>query len=241
MASSMHQIVDLADVIRNSSNEDSIVSKFRAFRLHALRTSPEAFASSYEIEVQREPNQSLQRLISPKAAHFIAVNPSADLLSLAEQKWLGMIVLLGPEDQTSSVTVSAQSDPFTRLTLCSSNDESEPKEKLTRVWHYHLNGVFVCPSSRKTGLGTALIQTALGKATSHARSNEVYSISVTVLVDSENKAARYLYETAGFKAMSSERYVQQPRSLVRDESKPKERTAVYMELCLDASEASSRS
>nr|POF08105.1 hypothetical protein CFP56_62685 [Quercus suber] len=200
MSLSPDQIVSLSDFFHNASDEQSIVSRFHAFRLDALRTSPEAFASSYEIEVQRDLDQSRQRLKNPNANHLIAVRSVDGMLPLVEREWLGMIVLLGPEDNAVSATVSATSDPFARMT---SNNVSKREGKHMRSWHYHLNGVFVRPAARRTGLGKALIQAALDEVERRARRDGVHSVRLTISVDSENEKARRLYEAAGFRASIS--------------------------------------
>lgn len=240
-------ILSLPKLQQNTEPDNHAIAlarKFRELRLLALKTAPEAFAASYDVENERGLEQTLQRLNSAKAIHFIAIEDDpgigADSTSeddfghLLASDWVGMIVLLGPETEPSSSTVSARSDPFARMTAATSphgTTVSPPQRegKVAQTFHYHLNGVFVSPSARKSGLGRALIAAALAGADFEAQRLDAQT-KCSILVDSENRAARGLYEKAGFLGVGEETYVQQPRALVVGEPRALEKVALLMEL-----------
>lgn len=223
----------------------ALARKFRNLRLQAFKTAPEAFAASFEVENQRGLEHTLQRLSNAKAVHFVAfgagrgvgdVTDEGDIRRFLETEWVGMIVLLGPEVGHSSSGVSARSDPFARITAASTVEPTSAREDGSAIstMHYHLNGVFVSPSARQSGLGRALIQAALERANADVQ-NAGACMTCSILVDSENIAAKALYEKAGFVGVGQETYTQQPRALVADESHAVERVALLMELVRDVS------
>ena len=220
----------------------AIAQKFREFRLHALQTAPEAFATSYENESRRGLDHTFERLRNAKAAHFFALANDApestfmdDVDRLSKGKLVGQLVLLGPQDGGSGPSVSARTDPFARMTttveaVSSGHGPSGPQE--TPVMHFHLNGVFVDPSARRGGLGKALIDIALLRA--EAEANKVSAVPhVSISVNEENPSARKLYEKAGFKVVGEETYIQQPR-MIMGESRSSEKVALQMELSMAA-------
>lgn len=216
-----------------------LAERYRELRLDALRTAPDAFASSYEVERERDLEQTWQRLSNPKAINFIAIStkgdssdpkPATGVLEVAnEAEWVGLIVLIGPQDGNED-TVSAKQDPFAKMTAVTPAPPEAPieTETKTRRFHYHLNGVFVRPSARKAGLGRRLINAALAHAREEADAAGA-GHKITIVVNEENRAARELYEKAGFVLLRSETYVQQPRALA-GESHAEEKVALLMEL-----------
>lgn len=209
----------------------ALAEKFRSLRLHALKTAPEAFASSYDVESQRGLEQTFQRLNNPKAVNLLAVKDNRDILSttgieenidaLLATDWVGTIVLIGPDESGSTPTVSARADPFERITASAPQRSLSQKADMSAApnptcLHYHLNGVFVCDSARNGGLGKALIEAALQKAEAQARRLQC-AFRCTILVDSRNEAALRLYEKAGFGVVGEETYVQQPRKMLGEQ------------------------
>ncbi|TKA25722.1 hypothetical protein B0A50_05817 [Salinomyces thailandicus] len=224
-----------------------ITQRYRALRLHALKTAPAAFASSYELEVKRGLDQTLDRLSNPKAINFIALKANSEskdtttsddglpelLMPEWMAEWVGMIVLLGPQSDDTSSGPSARRDPFAKMTgpieALEDQDTVDSHSRPRYALRYHLNGVFVNPSARKSGLGQRLVSAALEKAAAAAREAQV-PMKCSVLVDSENDVARRVYEAAGFRVVAREAYVQQPRELVAGESQASERVALLMKV-----------
>lgn len=217
----------------------ALARKLRQLRLTALKLSPEAFASSYDIEQQRGIDHTLERLSNPKAATLVALRVATagggaehrknEIDQLLSTEWVGMVVLIGPRD-AGKPPASARADPFSCMTepaVQCKIPEAQSSSSTTKL-HYHLNAVFVHPSARHIGLGKALINAALRKAKEQAkRFRREYVCSI--LVDSWNITAWRLYESAGFVQVGEETYVQQPRADL-GESERRERVAIRMEL-----------
>lgn len=227
----------------------ALAYKFREIRLQSLKVAPEAFASSYEVESQRGIDQTLQRLSNPKAIIFVAIrSPSTasrdgsgdGVHGLLNSDWVGFIGLLGPETEEAWSAVSAQRDPWARTaattdaalgtttTTAPVSAEHEGIASAVKTLHYHIGGVFVSPAARHHGLGKALIDAALARASAMARSTQA-SMRCSILVMPENAAALKLYEKAGFVVVGEETYVQQPRALVAGETQADETVALRME------------
>lgn len=230
-------IVKLPKLKSEDYNEDNeiarkLAEKIRALRLHGLKTAPDAFASSYEDEVQRDLTHTLERLRTHNADHFFAVNYKTEqwaeksnvrmLEELLSGDFLGSIVIIGPlprekfTAKKNPLSVGKHEEPW--------NGHGPSCEAL----HYVLNGTFVDPEARRSGFGRRLIEAALasGQQDAFGRGQDFLC---TVLVDSENVAAKALYEKAGFTASGEETYVQRPRAQM-DESESVERVAIKLEL-----------
>lgn len=200
-----------------------LAQKFRNLRLRSLKTSPEAFASTYEAESQRGLGQTFDRLRNSKARQFVAVenddgnqdcSPDAqEIVSICNCEWIGMIVLIGPMEGS----FSAEADPIKSAVRGCGNDTSTPtevsKSTTSPPVEFVLNGVFVEPSARGRGFGKALMEAAVDHARSHGSSASAEKF-ITVLVNGENVEARKLYEKAGFRRVGEGSYTQQPRSLL---------------------------
>lgn len=117
-----YQIVLIPKLTEEDSHVKTLAEKFRAFRLHSLQVAPDAFASTYEAESQRGLEQSIARLTNHKAAQFIALRSAARLDGVSEIEllldceWVGMVVLLGPEEGDEFSIPSANIDPFAQMT-----------------------------------------------------------------------------------------------------------------------------
>lgn len=222
MEQSDYDIVNLPKLGSDEYSEEDDVAKIfalklRELRLHALKTSPQAFATSYEQERQNELIATMDRLADRKTDHFFATDRSIDPWSeetneqffeqLFDAEWVGMIVLIGPLSPNQSAAISAKEEPLAGGKGRESPESS--KKDLPGVVHFHLNGVFVDPAVRGAGLGLALVEAALAKAVAKSGGRE---IQCSVLVDSENLAARKLYQRAGFDEVGQETYTPQPRS-----------------------------
>ncbi|EMD01303.1 hypothetical protein BAUCODRAFT_118999 [Baudoinia panamericana UAMH 10762] len=222
-------------------------TKCRALRLHALKSSPEAFASSYEVESQRGLEATFERLGNPKAVHFLAVriHDSGQNGAGGADNWLpshidelvGTLILLGPLEEDASSGLTARSSPFAKATAPVKSSEPAHQPALhsldrLRISHYHLNGTFVHETCRGAGLGLRLIEAALSEAADRTRSAGWQTYKCSVLVNQENDAARRLYEKAGFAIAGSETYSQQRRTVAGEPQKV-ERVALSMELTRD--------
>jgi GNAT superfamily N-acetyltransferase len=183
----------------------ALAHRFRDFRLLALKTSPGAFASTYEEESQRSLNHTLERLISTKATHFVALAVDdapdddavyeADTSDLLQYDWLGTVVL--------TKSMSAKADPLGQMAAGGSQvAKAEGHEAL----HFHLNGMFVQEFARRSGMGRRLIGAALRKAREKSESCGVNGLHCTIIVDEWNDSARSLYARCGFEVTAREVY-----------------------------------
>lgn len=242
MSPTAYKVVTLPKLDQQSYRKDSqatsLAHTFRDFRLLALKTAPAAFAASYHEESQRGLEQTFERLTNVKAIQFVALphgdgeSPphaevsDANIEELLSQSWLGTIVILGPQNDTSQ-PVTASTDPFAAMTSANI-EESTPRPEKQAKLHYHLNGVFVVPTARGSGLGRRLIEAALRKAKADGDRSKRDAVC-TIIVDEWNEAAKGLYERCGFAVVARQTYVQRPRGVVQGESEVKERVALRME------------
>lgn len=222
------------EYVEQNQDAKQLAEKFRDLRLHALLVAPEDFASTYEVEVARGLGQTLDRLRNGQADHFFAVELQTDwppeehqdvIHELLKAKWVGMILLIGPLESTSSV--SAAIDPLAGQTGRTTEAQvlCPPEHRTLR---YQLNGTFVDPGTRRHGVGKALVEAALGKARAECL-NQYAALDCSVLVDAKNSAAQKLYQKVGFVTVGEESYTQLPR-FIAGEWEASERTAFRMEI-----------
>ncbi|KAM0702454.1 hypothetical protein Q7P35_009882 [Cladosporium inversicolor] len=195
-------------------NQIALAHKFREFRLLALKTAPGAFASSYDDESKRNLDHTFERLRHPKTTQFVALADEAaapdrthvreeDVGELLDRDWLGIIVLIGPEEGLGAV--SAKADPLSQIADETGSDERVHKLCNDGAMRFHLNGMFVSPSARRCGMGVCLIEAALDAARSISGKGRC-GFHCTIIVDEWNDAAIKLYERVGFKVVAKDTY-----------------------------------
>jgi GNAT superfamily N-acetyltransferase len=216
MASTTYRVVTIPKLDERTTKDDhlALAHKFRNFRLLALKTAPGAFASSYDEEARHGLDHTFERLRHAKATHFVALASEtsrldlnhvheADLNELLGLEWLGYIVLIGPEECLG--TVSAKANPFGHVKDNTRESVPEIKSSKEDVLRFHLNGMFVCPSGRRRGMGVRLIEAALDAARTVGLTDD-RGYHCTIIVDEWNLAARKLYERVGFNVVARETY-----------------------------------
>ena len=189
----------------------ALAHKFRDFRLFALKTSPGAFASTYEEESRRGLDHTLERLMSIKATQFVALAVDgtleddavceADMSDLLQRDWLGTVVLMGPNE--GSKIISANADPVDQM---AARGDQVAEEDSHGALHFHLNGMFVQISARRSGMGRRLIEAALGMAREKVKYSDMSGMHCTIIVDEWNNSARSLYARCGFEVVATEVY-----------------------------------
>jgi len=195
-------------------NQLALAHKFREFRLLALKTAPGAFASSYDDEARRGLEHTFERLRHAKATQFVALAGEAstpekaqireaDIGELLGRDWLGFIVLIGLEEGLGSL--SAKSDPLSQVAKGTRLDGTADEMHKNNVMRFHLNGMFVSPSARRSGMGACLIEAALDAAKSESEKSSC-GFHCTIIVDEWNDAAIKLYERVGFEVVATETY-----------------------------------
>lgn len=168
--------------------------------MQSLHLCPEAYASTYEWEVKFPEDVWEHRLQNKNVTHFIATTlpgrPEAESTQVQEGDWIGMIAL---HEKGTEEDASASKAPW-------NYDQSKPSveeptcESPHPVTWYQLNGLFVCPSSRCTGVGRGLIRAALArvKEKTEACGSASAPAKVVIMVDAWNKSAMALYSSCGF-------------------------------------------
>lgn len=214
---------------RALSDPDSwaaLVDKWREFRLHSLRTAPDAFSSTYAREVAFERGVWEERLRNPEAHMFVAVPMEEHVGELGEQEdqsgsfdgwenddgaalllgapWAGVIVVMGPRAEsfgpvTKSPWETVRSDNEAKP--ASGSDQSEGS---TRELFCHMNAVFVDSEFRGQGIAQMLIEHAHSHVEALCKADGAASLYCTILVDKDNVAAANLYLKCGFKKVAEE-------------------------------------
>lgn len=216
MTTTTYRIVKIPSLDGRTTEQEqlALAHKFREFRLFALKTAPGAYASTYDVEVQRGIDQTFERLRNAKAAQFVALaseKPTTSTAHVCEGKmsemlkndWLGFIVLLGPEASLGSV--SAAKNPYSQITEVPKIDAPVEEVREDGSLRYHLNGMFVHPSVRRCGVGERLIRAALNAARTTSTGNG-NGYRCGIITDEWNDTARKLYERVGFKVVARETY-----------------------------------
>ncbi|KAJ9627863.1 hypothetical protein H2203_003081 [Taxawa tesnikishii (nom. ined.)] len=222
-----------------STAEERLIRRSREFRLYALQTTPEAFASSYDEESQRDLDYFRSRLSNPKATTFVALKDtkqtSLDVLEeCSRAEWLGVVVLLGPHIAETVTAVSASTNPWLKMAIHEQAQkdaciEETPETRLEMTAMFHLSGMFVSPAARGRRLGEKLIGEALNHGKSESRRKGVGLFRCALAVDDTNIAAKAVYRKMGFEVVAEEMY--QPRP-VQGKVQP-ERKATRMGLYED--------
>ena len=190
---------------------DAVVDKYREFRLRSLKLAPDAYASTYEREVDFQPEVWRQRLTNPQARHIIIIDTAADLTSshgnvgnpLLKYEWLGMLVVVESTTRSSD----SESKPSWKLNqaVAIAADGNVPRVP-HRDCSYQLNGLFVSPSVRRRGLGDALVKSGIEDARASAKQHGLSHADLNIMLDIWNKPARALYGRNGFVDFSEQEF-----------------------------------
>jgi GNAT superfamily N-acetyltransferase len=173
-----------------------VVIPYKEFRLFALRTAPDAFAATYEQEVEFADERWIQRLKNLNATQFLATFKD-DKEPWKRSKWLGMIVLVHNELHTLNDFNQAKNVV----------SEQQLPDRLLQEVQYHMNAVFVDPMVQGKGLGKLLLQQTLEYAREDIKNRGYARAKVSTLLDSWNKVAYNLYQGQGFCETGSNDYI----------------------------------
>ncbi|MCJ1478644.1 hypothetical protein MMC13_007325 [Lambiella insularis] len=204
---------------RESGGRAQDAIALRECRLEALQLAPDAYASTYEIEVKFSDDIWLQRLENPWAQHFVATfeqnterhtSGGKECESGQLEKWVGLLVVI---EKHGSERTSASTPPSTyNASQRTSVDKGTAVANYSHVTgssadtYYQLHGLFVHPTARQLGLGNKLINESYAYIRARAADVGLRSTRVDVLVDSWNHAARNLYYGCGFRYVSEDSY-----------------------------------
>ncbi|KAK5675444.1 hypothetical protein LTS10_011886 [Elasticomyces elasticus] len=231
-----------------------LATKHRDLRLHALRTEPTSFASSYQEESQWGLDRTIAKLNNPQTVHWVAVrtvemtaeSSSDDSSLLLAAPWVGFIALLGPvpSDTQGSGKISEKTDPLVQMQISGMSSGFTRVDKpvtghpdtASGGLEFHIGAVFTHQSARQIGIGRALVDAALGEAESQTRGAGVPVFECTIHVDKGNDSATRLYEKVGFTVVREETYAQQVTSADTGDVRKVERVALLLELKREVSQ-----
>ncbi|KAE8162921.1 hypothetical protein BDV40DRAFT_264263 [Aspergillus tamarii] len=171
---------------RVSKTDDVLVSaqKYRYLRLRALKESPGAFASTYEIESKFTKADWAYRLTVPDREIFIcAATPiQTDPTQVDDMEWIGQVTLRGPlsRDEFTLPVESGQRPP--------KGDEEEER--------WQMLSLFALSEHRGNGLGGNLCREALQYLRNYR--SDPPNIHVRLIVKPENHVTVNLYKRLGF-------------------------------------------
>jgi ribosomal protein S18 acetylase RimI-like enzyme len=211
-------------VVPSSCNDEvlwqRLMQKYKAFRLQSLQESPEAFASTYEREVEFGDEVWAGRLANPQATMLVALPTSLAasdtkatskvVETLVDEEWMAMTVLIQPGDNTGGILVASKSPWEVAEQAPSTTNESQD---IPRSVLFVLNGVYVAAGHRGRGVGKAVLLEAFQVAKVAARTRRASETHLQVRVAAENLAARRLYESVGFRAASHDVIVKDANGL----------------------------
>ncbi|USP81284.1 uncharacterized protein yc1106_08558 [Curvularia clavata] len=199
-----------AFIPKNSGIEQitRLANKFRDFKLHALKTAPEAFSAELHVESQLPPSTWVSRITEPATTIFVCVaiplsstrrNSSSKcdeadddelMRLLLDGEWTGMFTMIGPISRDAYIFPD------------SGQPEPGPEESETR---WQLTSLFTLPAYRGCGIGKQLTEAAVEFASQVSAAKEKMSggsyqvrTRVRLVVHPKNTGVVKMYEKFGF-------------------------------------------
>ncbi|TVY85131.1 hypothetical protein LSUE1_G000422 [Lachnellula suecica] len=175
-------------IIQVSRDDETIrkyVERYKAFRLLALKVAPLSFGSTFKTESAFTDEMWYNRLANPQAVTFLALH--GDVVT-------GSLTAVGPLPFTPEELLFS-GNPWTSL-------DGHVPEELTYS-HWRVNGMFVSPEARGQGIAKALMTRVL-TFTKEEASRTGKEFAGSIIVDSDNLAAKTLYEKAGYVTIRGE-------------------------------------
>lgn len=184
----------------DSTQLSALATKYREFKLYALKTAPEAFSAEFDTESQLPHSTWMSRITETSTTILICivmeertvghssahVNPVLNIL--LEGKWTGMFTMVGPVSRDDYIwPESCQPEPG-------------PEGSETR---WQLTSLFTLPAYRGHGIAKRLTEAAIevGKHASaemgRASDREVRT-RVRLVVHPKNTGVVKMYEKFGF-------------------------------------------
>ncbi|KAI5459150.1 hypothetical protein BGZ63DRAFT_390372 [Mariannaea sp. PMI_226] len=193
-------VLTLPKSLPSAESFDLLVDKYKAFRLLSLKLSPQVFGSTYAREEAFPDDRWISRLSNPLATSIVAVSNTGSATTSSElesnaghvsvadriltEEWLGSLTLMGPLDKQHATEMFGDA----HLSMETCFDEGAE-------CHFILNAMYVTPSARGSGVGSALILYANQLASKLASGG---AARVLLVVDQDNEAARRSYAKGGF-------------------------------------------
>lgn len=203
------KICGLPSSWNNGESFKAIVDKYKSFRLFSLSSAPNAFAATYEQEVEFPLERWVQRLQNKDAVHFIVIKSDAagaNLELLEQGQWVGIVVLVRARGSSKQTDFNLSQ----RLAEGEQSQSAIPGKENSayqNVLRFHLNALFTDPAARGRGLGGQLLQRCFTFIESEAGRTQEQNAKVDTLVDSWNTHAINLYKAHGFRKVGSAEYI----------------------------------
>jgi GNAT superfamily N-acetyltransferase len=192
---------------------DRLIGKLRAFRLDALRNSPEAFSSTYTEWQSFGKEFYEEKLRNPRATHIVSLastpsdsttNVKSTLQDILECEWLASSVLIRSKEQDLS-RFSASQSPWESIKPQADNAIDEGSRIDGGMILFMVNGVYVAPATRGSGVGTAHMNGAIEAGNAIGRTEGAPKVHYQVRVVSTNTSAVKLYQRLKFTMVGEER------------------------------------
>lgn len=152
--------------------------QYRDLRLKALKTSPNSFSSTYDIESAFDEEVWEQRLCEKGNETFIC---AASHIRSGDTEWVGQLTLRGPLTRSEYDLPKESGQP-----------PADPDEN-AELWQ--MLSLFNLPDHRGRGLGKRLCQEALLYLENE---RPALSLVVRLMVKPQNTATVHLYQSIGF-------------------------------------------
>ncbi|KAH6677840.1 hypothetical protein F5X68DRAFT_245578 [Plectosphaerella plurivora] len=175
---------------------DTLVEKYKSFRLLSLQLSPESFGSTYAREAAFTPEAWTSRITNLLATTIVAVSDppeparTKEAEPLLSHEWLASLTLIGPLEPSKAHTMF-QTELPTDSKVVDFNGSGDGGMK----WHYILNAMYVVPLARGRGISGEILKFAKKTAKREVRGNPM---RILLVVDHDNEAAQHTYKRAGF-------------------------------------------
>jgi GNAT superfamily N-acetyltransferase len=196
---------NMYDTIRLPKDTDgtilnALATKFRAFKLHALKVAPEAFPAEFDSESRLPQSTWVSRITEPSTTILICVATAKDkdkepsmsgdrqLRILLDGEWTGTFTMIGPVSRDDYIWPK------------SGQPEPGPEGSETR---WQLTSLFTLPAYRGHGIAKRLTEAAIkfGKLASDEMgraSERDLRTRIRLVVHPENTGVVKMYEKFGF-------------------------------------------
>ncbi|KAK1658441.1 hypothetical protein BDP55DRAFT_396984 [Colletotrichum godetiae] len=200
----------------------TLLNRYKSFRLSSLLLSPSCFGSTHAREVVYPPEKWISRLTDPLATTIVIYKDASpagiptsvdsatstasspfltDKNSLLDNaltaEWLATLTINGPLDP-QTLTTSLHLDPT--LVDFGPTHQTSPDAPLKQ---YVINGMFVIPTARGKHLGTKLLEYAKAHVAAKVRAQgqKKGGARISLIVDYDNEPARKTYERSEFEVV----------------------------------------